>query len=68
MEKGKFKRNEVIVWDKIVKRKYIKDFKLTNQKLKYKFTDINNKLRGKVVTVNFWIEHVPVFGWIHRVR
>ena len=68
MANGRLTSNEVIFWDKIIPRKHIKDLNLENEKAKYRITDLNNKLRGKKVTVNLWIEHIPVFGWIHRVK
>lgn len=48
-------------------RKYLKDFEIKKSKVKYPLVDVNRNLRGKTITVHFWIEHVPVFGWIHRV-
>ena len=65
-EKGK--RNEVIFWDKIMPRRYLKDFFIKKQKVKYPIVDNYNNLRGKKITVNLWIEHIPVFGWIHRYK
>ena len=64
---GELNSNEVIFWDKIIPRKNIRDINLENEKAEYRITDINNRLRGRNVTVNLWIEHIPVFGWIHRV-
>lgn len=67
MEKSCLKRNQVILWDKIMPRKYIKDVILKKERFKYKLVDVNNNLRDKKIMVNLWIEHVPVFGLIHRV-
>ena len=64
-EKGK--KNEVIFWDRIISRKDLKDsIVLNHQNIKYPICDLNLNLKGKVITVNLWIEQVPVFGWIHR--
>jgi len=64
-EKGK--RNEHIFWDRIIPRPELPEsIVLPSQKVKYSICDANLNLRGKVVTVNLWIEQVPVFGWIHR--
>lgn len=64
-EKGK--RNELIFWDRIIPRAEIPDsLVLPAQKMKYPICDLNQQLKNKVVTVNVWVEQVPVFGWIHR--
>lgn len=60
------KRNEVVFWDKIMPRSELKDFVLSKEKTKYPLVDINKNLRSKELTVNLWVEHIPVFGWIHR--
>ncbi len=60
------KKNEVIFWDRIMPRRFIKDVIIKKERFEYELTDINNNLRGKKMTINLWIEHIPVFGWIHR--
>ncbi len=67
-ENGILISNEAIFWDKILARKDLDDFTLRNERMKYHVPDINMNLRNKVVTINLWIEQIPVFGWIHRVR
>lgn len=60
------KRNGVIFWDKIMPRSYLKDFSTGKVKTKYPLVDTNMNLRSKELTVNLWVEQIPVFGWIHR--
>lgn len=47
-------------------RRKVKDFKISKAKVKYPITDNNNQMKNKQATVNLWIEHIPIFGWIHR--
>ena len=59
------KKNELIFWDKIIKRDELKDSLIViNEKIKYPICDMNLNLRGKVVNVNLWIEQIPIFGLI----
>lgn len=60
------KKNEVVFWDKIMPRRSIKDINIKKMRVKYRIVDVNSNLRDKKVKVNLWIEHVPVFGLIHR--
>ena len=67
MEKGILTRNGVIFWDKIMDRKNIKDIYFENQEFKYPIEDPNKVLIDKPITVYFWVETDPIFGFIHKV-
>lgn len=60
-----------MVWDKIVQRR---DYKLpdsisvSRQQLKYAIRDIYKGLRGKQIKIRLWVEFMPIFGQITRVR
>lgn len=51
-----------------------KDYKLTDsisisrQQLKYAIRDIYKGLRGKQIKIRLWVEFMPIFGQITRVR
>ncbi len=62
------KRNEVVIWDHIMPRGKLRDFHVSNKFFKYPLVDKMNSLRGRDLKVTLWIEFIPVFGWIHRVR
>jgi len=69
--KQREKKSEVTIFDQIMPRNLENkghNITLTDKQIEYPVRDIYRSLRGQTAQINFFVEIMPIVGYIERVK